>query len=299
MVVPSKEGTRPKAHSGGVQPGASNSKSIGYEKSMTTSSPTPYPDLNAVLHELVSSVRDVLGDDVQAVYLQGSFAVGDFDGDSDVDFLIAIREELSDAQLAAVQAMHEQIYDLPILWAQHLEGSYFSKDDLKRYDPKSEQPWYLDNGSRVLIRSHHDNTQVVRWVTREHGIPLFGPDPKTLIDPVSANDLKAEVRTTMREWGHEIIANPVMMDSRWYQTFAVVMYCRMLQTLQTGTVESKRAGAEWGKNHLDPRWSGLIQRAWGDRPDPSSKARQAADPDELNRTVEFIRYALRLSEPDA
>jgi hypothetical protein len=47
--------------------------------------PTPYPDLNAVLQELVSTVQRALGSNFAAACLQGSFAVGDFDQHSDVD----------------------------------------------------------------------------------------------------------------------------------------------------------------------------------------------------------------------
>ena len=52
------------------------------------SQPTPYPDLNVVLREFVTQVRNVLGANFIGAYLQGSFAVGDFDIYSDVDFLI-------------------------------------------------------------------------------------------------------------------------------------------------------------------------------------------------------------------
>ncbi len=35
--------------------------------------PTPYPELNSVLEELVTSVQVVLGDVLVGAYLQGSF----------------------------------------------------------------------------------------------------------------------------------------------------------------------------------------------------------------------------------
>jgi predicted nucleotidyltransferase len=41
-------------------------------------------------------VQDVLGTGFVGAYLQGSFAVGDFDRHSDVDFIIVIAEELLD-----------------------------------------------------------------------------------------------------------------------------------------------------------------------------------------------------------
>jgi hypothetical protein len=157
----------------------------------------------------------------------------------------------------------------------------------------------LDNTSRVLIKSDHDNTLVVRWVTREYGLALAGPDAKTLIDPVDSEDLKREVRETMRHWASLIFADPAEMDNGWYQPYAVVSYCRMLQTLQTGRIHSKLAGVEWAIQYLDPRWLHLIERAWAARPNPSLKVRQKADAADLESTLAFIRYALEVGKANA
>lgn len=260
---------------------------------MFTIHPTPFPDLNAVLSEWLSAVQTALGDNLIGAYLQGSFAVGDFDGDSDVDFLAAIRTELSAAQLAELQAVHARIYDLPSPWAQHLEGSYFPEDALRRVEPTGAPPWYLDNTSKVLVRSGHDDTLVVRWVTRERGIILAGPDPKTLIDPVPADDLRREVlrmMRTMREWAEGLFDGRSLIGNRWAQPFTILMYCRMLHTLHTGRIGSKLAGAQWAKEALDARWAGLIERAWDDRPNPSLKVGLPADPEDLKRTADFIEY---------
>ena len=54
--------------------------------------PTPYPELNAVLQELLEILQAVLIDNFVALCLQGSFAVGDFDHHSDVDFIVVIEE---------------------------------------------------------------------------------------------------------------------------------------------------------------------------------------------------------------
>jgi hypothetical protein len=87
--------------------------------------PTPYPELNTILRHLVGGVQDALADTFIGAYLQGSFAVGDFDEHSDVDFVVAVRDELSDAHVASLQSLHGRVYDLPSEWATHLEGSYF------------------------------------------------------------------------------------------------------------------------------------------------------------------------------
>lgn len=263
---------------------------------MRTAFPTPYPQLNAVLSEFVAHVQAVLSENFVATYLQGSFAVGGFDQDSDVDFLVVTKDFVSERPLQALQAMHAHIYDLASDWAKHLEGSYIANGWLNRHDVIGVQPlWYLDNGSRSLVRSVHDNTWVVRWVVRERGITLAGPEPGSLIAPVAPTALRGEVLRTMRDWGERLLAEPQQMNNRWYQPFAVLSYCRMLQTLATGTIQSKLSAARWAQGALDRRWSGLIQRAWDERPNPSLKIRQPADPEDFRSTQDFVRYAIEPS----
>ncbi len=263
---------------------------------MQPSFPSIEPDLNAVLSEFTDGLQAALGENLAAVYLQGSFGMGGWDQDSDVDFLVAIQRELNAAELAALQSLHARIYDLPCPWAQHLEGSYFPPNILRRGDPVHTPLWYLDNTARELICSTHDNTLVVRWVVRQHGIPLYGPNARDLIDLVPADDLRAEVRATMREWGDEITRDQYSISNRWAQPFAVISYCRMLQSLQTGTIESKPAGVQWGLANLDERWHDLIRHAWQERPDPSFKVRQPADPRDVEDSLRFIQYALHLAD---
>ena len=264
-------------------------------KETGTTYPTPYSDLNAVLRELVESVQALLCSNFVAACLQGSFAVGDFDRHSDVDFVIAIEEELSDDQVQALQTLHERIYSLDCAWAQHLEGSYFPKDVLRRHSQRGKPLWYLDNGSRSLVQSEHDNTVVVRWVVREHGSALAGPDPATLVDPIPVGTLRQEILESMHGWGQQILAEPERINNRFYQSFAVLHYCRALHDLHTGFVGSKRAGAEWAKATLDPSWAGLIDRAWDGRPNPALSVRQPADPKDFQSTLQFIQYILQAS----
>jgi hypothetical protein len=258
--------------------------------------PTPYPDLNAVLRELTESVQAILGLHLVGVYLQGSFAVGDFDAHSDVDYIIAIEQELTPEQVAALQIMHARIYELDCAWAQHLEGSYFPRDVLWNPPQLGEQLWYLDNGARQLIRSVHCNTLVVRWQFRQHGIPLTGPAPTVLVPPIPDAALRREILAVIHDWGGEILANPEHYNNRFYQGFIVLSFCRMLHSLHTGAIQSKRRGAEWARASLDSAWSDLIDRTWATRPVPEVSVRTPADPVDFQRTLEFVRYVTGLAE---
>jgi hypothetical protein len=254
--------------------------------------PTAYPELNAVLDELVASAKVVLGRAFVGAYLQGSFAVGDFDRYSDVDFVIVVADELSDAQVDALQALHQRIYGLPSEWAQHLEGSYFPAAILRNRSQSGEPLWYLDHGSQSLIRSDHCNTLVVRWVVRERGVILAGPNPATLLDPIPVDALRQEIRATIRTWGQQILDDPAQYANRFYQGFIVLNYCRMLHDLIKGRLDSKRAGAEWAKATLDPAWSTLIDRAWDGRRNPAAAVREPADGAAFSSTLQFVKLVM-------
>lgn len=259
---------------------------------MQAANPTPYPDLNEVLRQLVASIQAILADNFVAACLQGSFAVGGFDIHSDVDFIVAIDQELPDDQVQALQAMHGRLFDLEIPWAQHLEGSYFPTETLRRYDLVGSDLWYLDHGANRLIRASHCNTVVVRWTVREFGVPLAGPSPATLVEPIPVTVLRREILAAMNDWGREILAEPERYSNRFYQGYLVLNYSRMLHDLINGQTGSKRAGAAWAKKTLDPAWTGLIDRAWGGRPDPARSVRTPADPSEYERTLAFVQYVM-------
>jgi predicted nucleotidyltransferase len=259
----------------------------------STQSPTPSVELNAVLHELVASIRQVLRNDFIGAYLQGSFAVGDFDQHSDVDFIVAIRNEPSEAQVAELQRVHERIYKLESEWARHLEGSYFPEAILRSGERCGEALWYLDHGSNALVKSDHCNTLVVRSVVRERGVTLGGPDPKTLVDPISVVALRKEMSDTMRTWAKEIFEQQERYSNRFYQGNIVLSYSRMMHDLVNGRPGSKREGATWAKATLGTEWSALIDRAWTGRPNPAVAVKEPSDSVDFEATLRFVKAALR------
>lgn len=257
--------------------------------------PTPYNDLNRVLQELANSINEVLREDLIGAYLQGSFAVGDFDLHSDVDFIVIVQQNLTQTQVDSLQRMHERIYNINSRWAKHLEGSYFPKAIISKPPRYGEEIWFLNNGWHNLIRSDHCNTLLVRFVVREHGITLVGPSPETLIEPISTDALRKEIYTVMNRWGQEIFNDPEIINNRFYQAYGVLNYCRMLHDLYRGQAGSKLAGAEWMLyNGFAEEWAGLIERSWARRVNPANWVGLPADPDDYQATLEFIHYVIDL-----
>jgi predicted nucleotidyltransferase len=255
--------------------------------------PTTFPELNEGLREFASSAIDILERNFLGVYLQGSFAIGGYDRHNDVDFIIVTLTELSAKEVELLQWMHACIFNP---WVKHLDGSYFPLDILRATPRSRKKLWYLDNGSCELVKSVHCNTLVVRWVLREHGIVLAGPAPEMLIKPIQADKLKGEIRVVISDWGAEILQDPERFNNRFYQSFIVLSYCRMLHDLQSGSISSKRNCAKWAKTNLDPKWRGVIDRTWDARPNPEVTIRQPADPSDYERTLEFVQFAIDKSK---
>jgi predicted nucleotidyltransferase len=255
-------------------------------------------ELNRVLRRLADGARAALGANLVAVYLQGSFALGEGDEHSDVDFVALTRAELSDHETQALQELHGRLFDDGSEWARHLEGSYAPVDLYRRVDPDRRPLLFLDNGARRLVLDPHCNSAVTRWVVRERGIVLLGPQPAELVDPVSAEDLEREARVALRDyadWAPE--PTDVGPMSRWKQPYLVLTFCRILATIATGEVLGKKAAAAWADASLDPRWRSLVRRAVADRPDPWGRVHQRADDDLVAETLAFAEYAVAFATP--
>jgi len=258
----------------------------------------PYPELRSVLDAFVVGVQNALGKNFLGAYLVGSLATGDFDLDSDVDFLVVTNAELCEQEVQSLEANHVGLYALACYPARHLEGSYISLETLRRADRVGIEPlWYVDNGSTSLERSLHDNQWHVRWVLRERGIALAGPDAKTLLDVVHPDTLRREIVEAMQELERRFVAEvdqpPSWFKMRFGQSFTVLTVCRTLQTCRTGTVESKRSAVEWAERALDPTWRELIRKAWTERTGVryGEKVRQPAETQLVRETVRFLQYA--------
>src|SRR5229473_2995417 len=263
----------------------------------------PYPEMASVLQRFVAGVQNALGSNFLGAYLVGSLATGDFDLDSDVDFLILTTAELNDAEVISLQTTHVDLHALGCYPAEHLEGSYASTDLLNQTNLVGVEPfWFVDNGSTSLERSIHDNRWHVRWILRERGITISGPDPKTLLDPVSTGALRSEAAAAIQELKSRFVAEidrPFgWFNTRFGQSFAVLTCCRMLCTCQSGTVQSKPSGVKWAEQSLDPAWRELIRKAWTERMGVrfGDKVRQPAQTRLLNETAKLIAYAQSLAE---
>src|SRR6476620_8673572 len=80
--------------------------------SLITNRPTKFPEINKILDLLLTSVSQVLGNQLVGMYLYGSLSTGDFDLEtSDIDFLVVTTSTLPDKTIADLETMHHRIWN--------------------------------------------------------------------------------------------------------------------------------------------------------------------------------------------
>lgn len=249
-------------------------------------------EVNALLQELLQSVQTVLGNHFVGAYLFGSLTTGDFDQHSDIDVVVVTDDYLRDDLFLALQMMHAGIAADGSWWATQLEVSYIPRRALRRYDPANAVHPHIDRGrNQSLHMMRHDSDWVIqRHSLWERGIALSGPDPQTLIDPITPSELRRAMLAILW-WPVEILDDPVQIKRRGYQSYIVLTMCRILYTLEYGAVASKPVAARWAQETQGERWKHLIERALVGRQHPEAEASL----EDLNGTLDFIRYTLERS----
>jgi hypothetical protein len=250
---------------------------------------TAYLDIDAVLHELLSGVQGVLGNYLVGMYLGGSLATGDFDlRRSDIDFLVVTTDELPEGMVTALQMMHDRIAAGQSKWTKELEGCYIPKQSVRRFDPNKVRYPMIERYGRLEVDNSGSDQIIQRHILRELGIVLVGPAPKALIAPISPEELRQAVLDILLRWWAPMLGGPVpQLNSPGYRAYAVLTMCRMLYTLEHGTIVSKPVAAKWAHGMLGESWQALIKRAllW----------EQDAPPVDLNEALDVIRYTLQVS----
>jgi hypothetical protein len=218
------------------------------------------------------------------MYLHGSLAMGGFNvKTSDIDFLVVTDGSLTEETLEAIAEMHRQIADDDPKWAPELEGSYIPKEALRRYDPGRAIHPHIARGGPLTLEQHDSDWVIQRYILRERGAVVAGPDPKTLIDEIGPEELRQAVVDLLWWWELQI-ADTALIEQSPYQAYAILTMCRMLYTMVHGEIVTKQVAAEWAMEVLEERWLTLIEEALAWRP-----------PEQMDRmpdTLEFIRFAL-------
>lgn len=246
------------------------------------------PEVTPLLDVLLALIREALPDNVVGVYLTGSLALGEFDpATSDVDILVVTERAASDAEFAALAAVHGRIPPVGNEFGQEYEVYYVDRETMRRW-ARGQRHLRAEPDAALHWETQRANFVIERWVVRERGVTLLGPDAKTLIDPVSAEEMReaarSEISIRIDDWAGGQ-PRPDWLGHRGAQGFEVETVCRALYTLATGELCSKPRAVAWAMRELPEEWHPLL--GWSQR----YKKDRTQDVSRIEEVVAFVRHA--------
>jgi len=185
-----------------------------------------------------------------------------------------------------LEAMHKHIWKTGSKWAAKLEGSYVHKDLIRRHDPNGS-PCPTVNEGKFYVDKRGSDWIIQRHVIRECGVVIEGPNPKTLIDFVSPDDIRGAVIGILNEWWFPMLDDPYWLQDKEAgdRAFAVITMCRVHHALEHGTIVSKPKAVQWAREKLDDPLPQLIDKALA--------VSQHKEIDvSVDEALEFIRFTM-------
>jgi hypothetical protein len=250
---------------------------------------TPFADVDAVLNTFRDRISELLRSRFVGMYVVGSLALGDFDPDhSDIDFVVVTDMAIGDEDFRELQEMHADfdVSDSP--WAGKIEAVYASGNALRSPAQNGEQYPQIEKGT-ALFKSDLEDGWVFQLATlREQALVVSGPDPRTLIDPINPQDVRAAVAAISGLWleqARDDLDWLAWVSHRGNQVFVILTLCRMLYSLRNEAVVSKLVAARWVQRELDRRWTTLVAASLAKR----YESQEVLD-NELDETIAFVRY---------
>lgn len=210
-----------------------------------------------MVEALTAEIKAALGEQLLGLYLYGSYVRGSFDPDvSDLDLLAVTADEVEGLDLTGLERMHAEFVRRHPEWNDRLDVIYIGRGTLESF--RSNQ------GSLAVIspgEPFHVTGDVADWLMNwyhalESGVTLFGPEPATLIPPISWDEFAVAVARYV-EWFRSEIATG---RGAGYRAYAVLSTCRALYAVRNGKPATKQEAAAWTKERM-PEWAWLIDAA--------------------------------------
>ena len=232
-----------------------------------------HSDVSDLLADIHARLTRLLGENLVGSYVFGSVASDGYDpGVSDVDLLVVTARPLVAADYARLQQMHDALVAWREQWKDRIEVAYLSRQALRTFKERTSEIGIISPGEPFHVVSAGRDWLMNWYDVREHAIVVAGPDPKTLINPITRSELKACIRDYVRLFPERVRDN----SHRGSDAYAVLTMCRSLHTNVVGETATKRVAVEWAASRY-PEWSHLISQAQEWRLTADNVATNSAD----------------------
>ena len=225
---------------------------------------TPYPEIDQLLSFFTSRIASIFRTNLKGIYLTGSLSYNAFNyNSSDIDITVMLNRPISTEELKAIAQFHQQLEHKFKVWSKRLECTYTPVDMFSRIKPPSQpRPWYWGGENKLYLEATYGNEWIINnYLLHHHAISLFGPDFKTLMEPVDIAEVqKACIRNLFTEWVSKK-NDPDYFSNSHYTAYFILNLCRILYTVICKQVGDKPTASSWVKGSFDNQWKDLIHQA--------------------------------------
>jgi len=193
---------------------------------------TKYEDINNLLDDLSVNIKKILNENLVGICLTGSLSYGGFILDrSDIDLTVVVHKPISEKELELLKKMHLDIESKYSKWEKRVECQYIPLNMFKNIIPNELRRPYLGAGKFHPDALYGNECLINNYALYKHGISLFGPEFKALIEPIDIKDVQiASARDLLKEWEIKIGDSKFFANGH-YQSYLVLNLCRILYTV--------------------------------------------------------------------
>ena len=250
-----------------------------------------------VLEEYIALVNDHLPNMLEAVYLQGSLALGAYvENSSDIDFIVITNRRLLEADAIVLSEIHSKIaiqYKNP-----ELDGVYIVSGDVGRLNLGDDH--YLNfNSGKLSYSSNFD--PIIWWILQTRGIKVVGPEQTAFDFDIHSKHLLSYVNENMNSyWAqrvqkmetsiieiNKLPAKEIDYEIEW----TVLGLLRQFYTLKEHDIISKLGAGEYALLHLPNEWHPIIKEAITIRKGEKMNI-FTSDKERIDTTIRFSKYVI-------
>jgi len=222
--------------------------------------------LSNVLDHYIDGLKALIQDNLCSVILHGSVATEDFDPiSSDVDLLIITNTMLTQTEFYLVSHLHNSLKNHFNNWSQKLEVSYITTDEFYETSPPNNPRIYLNSGV-TKYEPYGAEWHFEKYTIKHHGQVIYGKEIDRDQLSISSTKLRVAAYQILLEWWKPIIEQGIHRLSDDYLSYGVMTMCRMIFTIETGKVDSKKVSVNYVLEHETSAYDALLHDSLAHKP---------------------------------
>lgn len=195
-------------------------------------------EIKTLIDALSERIVNVLGDNFMSLYIHGSLALGDFNENSDIDFVVITNHMIEDINV--IEKVHRELENYP--WGSKLEGSYITKNMASCDKLLNDKRLYF-NSSVLKWEPYGYEWYFERTILINHGLLICGEDFYSKLLPPTHEVLKEACVSLVVDTWIPLMDRGNLTDE--YIVFGVLSMGRLMYTLETGEITTKLKASQW------------------------------------------------------